>query len=181
MLPAVLVLGRTCAGKSTCCAHLRSIGDGWVVISASEIMRALTRDRGRFDRLPAARSLKVMRDLGPDIVARRIESQFPDGRNVIVDGLRSPAEVGHLRSAWPSVRVLNVVAPTVTRYRRSVVRARDPQLLDWATWLEEDQLQAAMGLTDEVLGSMSDITIHNDASLKRLHGQLKDVAALWTP
>jgi hypothetical protein len=120
-----------------------------------------------------------MRDLGSAVVARHLQARFPDGANVIVDGLRTPDEVEHLRSVWPAVRVLHVQASARLRYERSVLRARDLQLLDRTAWLEEDRLQASMGLTDEVIDSISDWTIHNEASLGDLDLALAEVAKAW--
>ncbi len=128
--PKVLVVGRTCAGKTTFAKHATARGE-LVMIEASTVVRALLAELGP----PAGTSqtadiselaLALLREHGMDRVTQWIldgwGTELADG--FVVSGLRTIEEIAAFRRAIPDVQIVRVDAPEPVRFARHLARRR---------------------------------------------------------
>jgi dCMP deaminase len=154
--------GKFAAGKGTVAEFLQ--GKGFVYHSLSDVLRDELKARG----VPESREslLALGNELraadGPAALAIRIRARLADGRDHIVDSIRTPAEVEVLR-ALPGFFLLGVDADPQVRFARLRARARvgDPETFEHFASLEAreaassnpaaQQLHATWALADEVV------------------------------
>ncbi len=105
---------------------------------------------------------------GPQVVARRCipKIQVSPSRAVIVDGLRSSAEVQVLRETFPGFRVLCVHASPETRFRRLFGRGRSDDPANWAVFEERDERELSVGIGSVI--ALADFLIVNEGTKKQL-------------
>ncbi len=175
--------GPNAAGKGRVAEILA--GRGFEVISLSDIVREEARARG----LPPVRETLIAlgREIrereGPGALAERVLPRLGD--RVVVDSIRSPAEVAVLRRRR-DFRLLGVDAPVELRWRRAVARARAgerPGLAEFrAREAEENrddpnsqQLARTLALADRVVvndGSLEDLRERVDRALAAFEEEL---------
>ncbi len=95
---------------------------------------------------------------GADFVARKIVEKVPGGKNVVILGIRSPAEIETFWKEWGSgYKTLAVFAPKEIRFERVRERGRkgDPDRYAEFAWADEHELAwglgSAMALADEMV------------------------------
>jgi dCMP deaminase len=154
--------GKFAAGKGTVADYLKGIG--FVYHSLSDVLRDELRARGVAESRESLLALgNELRGLdGPAALAIRIQARLQDGRDHIVDSIRTPAEVVVLRQL-PGFFLLGVDADQRVRYARLRARARvgDPETFEHFAALEAresssdnpagQQLHATWDLADEVV------------------------------
>lgn len=140
-------------------------------------MRRIAREEGICAESRALESLEVMRRRGKDVVARSILSRWPVGRGIVVDGFRALEELSSIRIDWSDLIVIGIQASHVLRYKRALARARMRDQLSWDQWLEEDSLQASMGILSLPLDKIADIVIVNESTTGELRNTLFNLAA----
>jgi dephospho-CoA kinase len=85
-------------------------------------------------------------------------------RQVIVEGLRSPAEVNEFRRSFHSFKVLAIYASPKVRFRRIFSRKRSDDSTDWKTFVERDLREIEVGIGSVIV--LADYTIINEGSLQ---------------
>ncbi|WP_435067830.1 AAA family ATPase [Haloplanus sp. C73] len=168
------------SGKGEAAAVAREAGVP--VVTMGDVIREACRDRG-LD--PAEHHGSVATALreeeGEAAIAERslphIEAALDDGETVLVDGLRSPAEIERFEDAFGDAFVLvSIEAPFETRADRLAERGRDATDVDRAALREREERERGFGM-DEVM-ARADVTVTNTASLdafrERVRALLED-------
>jgi inosine/xanthosine triphosphate pyrophosphatase family protein/dephospho-CoA kinase len=165
--PPILIVGRTCAGKTTAGEYLAN-KLRYRFIEASNIVRM---ERARQGAEALEQSLfrfaqSLLEKQGPDYVARRIfELYGEDVRGgIIISGFRTIEEVEALRNEFPNLKIAYIEAQERTRYERFVARAREEKALTYEQFLRLDHDQGSLGLL-RVAEELADLKITNEDSL----------------
>jgi dephospho-CoA kinase/inosine/xanthosine triphosphate pyrophosphatase family protein len=146
----IVLLGQTCAGKTTGARFLSDEGN-YIHLEASDFMRAeLVRRHGPRHEVSVRAFAEAALREQPWIVAEQV-AEIVNGapwRDFVVSGLRAPIEVDVLRERLPGVAfdLVWIKASRQLRYRRAVERARDGAAKDRASFGAEDDIQLGMGL-----------------------------------
>lgn len=111
---------------------------------------------------------EMRRTHGPDVWARRtLEEVDPDAKLVVIDGLRSMAELEVFKNALGQDFVLvNVLCPTETRYERIRRRGREDDTMTEEEFRARDDRELSWGL-GEVLKE-ADVLISNTGTEQEL-------------
>jgi dephospho-CoA kinase len=163
------------SGKGEAAAVAREAGVP--VVTMGDVIREVCRDRG-LD--PAEHHGAVARALreeeGEAAIADRslpaIRAALDDSAVVLVDGLRSPAEVDRFVDVFGDDFVLvSVEAPFETRAARLADRGRDGSDVDRAALRSREERELGFGM-DEVM-ARADATVENTGSLETFHDRIR--------
>ncbi|MFB6101395.1 MAG: AAA family ATPase [Haloplanus sp.] len=152
---------------------------GIPVVTMGDVIREACRERG-LD--PADHHGSVARALreeeGEAAIAERslphIEAALEDAETVLVDGLRSPAEVERFEEAFGDAFVLvSVEAPFETRAKRLIDRGRDASDLDREALRAREDRELGFGM-GEVMEN-ADVTVENTGSLGRFRERIREL------
>lgn len=174
--PALLIIGRTCAGKTTMSEHL-SERYGVRMIEASSIVRSLpvaadeSDDPGGY-----AFADRALTQLGYDIVPRKIVERFGSDleKAFVVSGLRDPSEILAMRLAIPRCVVVLVEASERARFDRHLRRGRPGAERTLPEFRQRDLRQNSFGLLP-VGEDLADYRILNDGTMDYFHEQIGDL------
>jgi dephospho-CoA kinase len=168
------------SGKGEAAAVAREAGVP--VVTMGDVIREACRDRG-LD--PAEHHGAVARALreegGETAIADRslplIRAALEESETVLVDGLRSPAEVEQFEEAFGDDFVLvSIEAPFETRAERLADRGRDDSDVDREALRDREERELGFGM-GEVMDD-ADVTVDNTGSLsafrERVRGLLSD-------
>ena len=162
------IVGLPGSGKSEAAAVAREAGIP--VVTMGDVIRAACRSRGLDPATEHGRVAKALREEnGPAAVAEAslsaIEAVLEDHDTVVVDGIRSDAEVERFERAFGDAFVLvSVEAPFETRAERLDLRGRDATAADGGESLtERDERELAFGMGEAI--SRADRTVENTGSL----------------
>ena len=170
------VVGPAGSGKDSVATYLAD-HHGFTHVSTGDLIRRYIVDHGlgELGRGLERQVAKQLRDEnGSDyLVQRALETEG----DVVVSGLRAPAEVQAVKQAGG--RVMAVTAPQRTRYARTQGRGRHGDTQSFEEFAAVEAAEAAsadanMQNVVQVTG-MADDTITNDGSLDELHGQVDAV------
>ena len=158
--------GRNASGKTTVVDWL--VDNGYSAASCSDSIRTHLMNQGielnRENLIAGGRELRAKH--GPGILAEMLRDANHDAVNLVIDSIRTPAEVEALRER-PDFRLIEVHASREVRWSRLQSRGREGDPLDWETFLaqEEAELVAAdeSGQALEATAELADIVIINDA------------------
>jgi dephospho-CoA kinase len=167
------------SGKGEAAAVAREAGVP--VVSMGDVVRAACRDRG-LD--PADHHGEVARALreesGPAAVAERslplVEDALADSETgtVVVDGLRSPAEVTAFEDAFgDAFRLVSIEAPFEVRADRLERRGRDASDTDRSALRDREEREREFGM-GEVMAA-ADVVVENTGSLSALRERVREV------
>lgn len=171
------------AGKSVIVNVARSSGYG-VVVMGDEV-REETRRRG-LEPNPENLGhimLELRRLEGEAVIARRCVSKILDKTEskVIVDGVRSLAEVEEFKRHFPKFTLIAVHAPPEIRFKRLFHRQRSDDPKDWEIFCERDMRELSVGLGNAI--AMAEYMIVNEESLnavkKKAAEVLRRIEAKW--
>jgi inosine/xanthosine triphosphate pyrophosphatase family protein/dephospho-CoA kinase len=163
---ALMVVGHTCAGKTTFgeyAAHSHNL----LFIEASSILRVVEDRVGISDPEPFVAAKNTLESLGPDVVARKILELYSDqlDRGFVITGFRTIEEVEVIRTHFPYVRVILVEASERTRFQRLIERVRTPKVKSLEEFRNLDEQQWSFGLL-RVAEEFADIRVVNEESLE---------------
>jgi dephospho-CoA kinase len=122
---------------------------------------------------------KTMLDLrkvdGPAAVAKQCipKLQNTTGRIVVIDGIRSLAEVTEFKKHFPNFIVVAIHASPETRYRRLSRRKRSDDPTNWETFTERDQRELGIGMGDVI--AAADHTLMNEGTSAQLRTEIKQL------
>lgn len=171
----LVVVGSTCAGKTTFGLNAKRHFDGFEHVEASAVLGSTRRAHERSDALAYAQ--RALREQGADLVARRAMSMFKmdQGGDFVITGFRTIEEVLYLREHCPQLEIVLVEASERTRYARDRARGRDdPASL--SEFRAKDQNQWAFGLL-RVAEEFCDYRIENEGSQEDYRLQVEAVLA----
>lgn len=177
----VCLTGMPGAGKSTIAEGLRARG-GHTVVNMGDAVRAEAARRGLEPTAGNLASLMVgLRERGgPGAVARLVGPSVeaaPAGHTVVIDGIRSNAEIDHFRSLG-RVRILSVHASADTRFGFLGRRGRPDDPADRERFNDRDRRELGIGISGSI--AMADESISNNAGgADALVGRAASIMARW--
>jgi len=168
--------GRNASGKTTVVDWL--VDNGYVSTSCSDSIRVylISQEKviNRDNLIAGGRELRAAS--GPGILAEMLRDANLDAENLVIDSIRTPAEVEALR-VRPDFRLIEVRASREVRWNRLQSRGRDGDPTDWETFVtqEEAELVAAddSGQALVATAALADIVIINDDDSETLQDSLE--------
>jgi len=164
-------------------------GAGVPVVTMGDVIRAECRDRGLDPATEHGRVARALREEnGPAAIADRslpvIEEELEESEVVLVDGIRSDAEVDVFEAAFgEAFTLVSIEAPFEVREARIGERGRDASADDGGESLaERDERELGFGMGAAM--ERADVTIENTDSLaafrERIRAILTDAGAVET-
>lgn len=171
--PVLLIVGPTCAGKTTFGINVQQTLD-WTFVDASSIVKVMRDERGATERIGKFAS-SLLEAEGSDIVARYIaENLVRDGSEpTVITGFRTIEEVEFFRETYQDVRVVSVSAPQRLRYER-YVRRNTRDVRSFAQFQQTDEEQHLLGLL-RVADELADVRVENVYSEEEYASQIAKV------
>jgi len=174
----IATVGLPGSGKSEAATVARELGVP--VVTMGDVIREECRKRGLDPATDHGTVAKRLREEGgPAAIAEAslpaIESELEEADTVLVDGVRSDAEVDRFETAFGEEFVLvSVEAPFETRARRLDVRGRDVSDEEGGESLaERDERERAFGMGTAM--DRADVTVDNDRSLEAFHDRIRSL------
>ena len=137
-------------------------------------MRAHGKEINRDNLIAGGRELRAAH--GPAILAEMLRDANADAANLVIDSIRTPAEVEALRKR-PDFRLIEVRASREARWRRLQSRGRVGDPTDWETFVaqEEAELVAAddSGQALNATAALADNVIINEDDSESLQDALE--------
>ena len=168
--------GRNAAGKTTVVDWL--VENGYTSTSCSDSIRAHLRSNGieinRDNLIEGGRELRGAH--GPGILAEMLRDEHSQAPNLVIDSIRTPAEVEALQER-PDFRLIEVRASREVRWQRLQSRGRAGDPTDWDTFVAQEE--AELRATDDsgqaliATAEMADIVIINDGDTEELRKALE--------
>lgn len=118
--------------------------------------------------------VKIRREDGSAVVAKRCipKIQRASEKDVVVEGLRSLAEVYEFRRNFPCFRFIAIHASPIVRFHRIFGRNRSDDSTDWRIFIERDLREIKVGIGSVI--ALADYMIVNEGSLQYFQTNLKD-------
>ncbi len=163
----LVVVGHTCAGKTTFGEHAQSAG--LLFVEASSILRMITRDiaTGATDTFNLAKTTLDL--LGNDIIARKIVQLYSSiSQGLVITGFRTIEELELIKKHMTHARVVLVEASERIRYQRHLERGRYESVKSLEDFRTHDVQQWSWGLL-RVAEHFADIRIINEGSKDEYH------------
>jgi dephospho-CoA kinase len=112
---------------------------------------------------------------GPAAVAKRCIPKLKKatGKIVVIDGVRSLAEVEEFKKHFPSFILIAIHASPKTRYQRLFRRKRSDDPTNWETFMERDRRELGVGMGAVI--AAADHTIVNEGTLAQLKTEIRRV------
>ncbi|MCH8908830.1 MAG: AAA family ATPase [Candidatus Heimdallarchaeota archaeon] len=176
-----LIIGTTglpSSGKGLFCEVAENLG--FNVLVMGDVIREECIKRG----LPVNREssdivmLALRKERGLDAVASItldwIHDTLKQGEaKIIIDGIRSVAEVEAFRSEFPDFTVIALHADPKTRLQRALHRRRQDDAFSAKAFLKRDQIELEVGIGDVI--AMSDILISTKDQLEKTSNKFAQV------
>jgi dephospho-CoA kinase len=147
---------------------------GYPVVIMGDIVREEVKRRNL---KPTSENLgKTMLNLreldGPAAVAKRCIPKLKKatGRIVVVDGVRSLAEVEEFKKHFPDFVLIAIHASPETRYQRLFRRKRSDDPTNWETFMERDRRELGVGMGAVI--AAADHTIVNEGTSAQLKTEI---------
>lgn len=160
------VVGLSGSGKSIVDEVAREMGFSIVIMG--DVIREETAKRNL---APTPETVgKVMVEIriekGPAVVAKRCIPKIRKAstKQVLVEGLRSLAEVNEFRRSFDSFKVVAIYASPKIRFPRIFGRKRRDDSTDWQTFIERDLREINVGISSVIV--LADYIIVNEGSLQ---------------
>jgi inosine/xanthosine triphosphate pyrophosphatase family protein/dephospho-CoA kinase len=162
---ALMVVGHTCAGKTTF-GEYASHKHGLRFVEASSILRLIEEKLGIHNPLPFLAAKETLESHGPDVVARKVLELYGQDltRGFVITGFRTIEEIGLIRDHVPNVRVVFVEASEKTRFQRHIERVRNPAVRTLEEFRKLDEEQWSFGLL-RVAEEFADVKVVNEDNL----------------
>ncbi|RLI26200.1 MAG: dephospho-CoA kinase [Candidatus Hecatellales archaeon] len=176
------VVGMPGSGKTTLAEAAREVG--FRVVTMGDFVRAEAERRGL---KPTAENLgslmfKLRREGGEAILAKLTSQAIEalDDKLVLIDGVRSPAEVEEFREKFPGFKLIAVKAPSRLRFERLTGRERSDDPKAWKEFRRRDLREIKVGVSlamkqaDVSLENLGGIGEFKASALKVLKELVKD-------
>jgi dephospho-CoA kinase len=167
------VVGLPGSGKSEAATAARDCGVP--VVAMGDAIRAACRERGLDPDVHHGDVARALREEdGPAAVAERtlgpIRDALDDADTVLVDGIRSDAEVDRFAEAFgDAFRLVEIDAPDAVRADRIESRGRDDT--DAESLRERDERERGFGM--DAAMARADLTIRNAGTLDAFHDRVR--------
>jgi dephospho-CoA kinase len=153
------------SGKSIVAERAASIG--YRVIGMGDIIREEAKSRGieESPRSLGALMLRLRREEGKDVVAKRCLSRAQGGGPSIIEGVRSLDELNFFRQN-ASIYLVAVHASPATRFQRLLKRGRADDPRDYETFQKRDKRELDVGIGSVI--ALADSILINEGSVRDL-------------
>jgi dephospho-CoA kinase len=153
------------SGKSIVAEQAATIG--YKVISMGDIIREEAKSRGikESPRSLGTLMLKLRREEGKDVVAKRCLSRAQGGGHSIIDGVRSLDELSFFREN-ASIYLVAVHASPATRFTRLLKRGRADDPKDYETFWKRDARELDVGVGSVI--ALADSILINEGTVGNL-------------
>ncbi|MEM3576862.1 MAG: AAA family ATPase [Candidatus Bathyarchaeia archaeon] len=169
------VAGMPGAGKSVVVDVAE--GMGYDVVVMGDVVREEARRKG-LECTPENLG-KVMIELrlqeGKSAIAKRCIPKIMEAKRekVIVDGIRSMAEVEEFKRHFQKFTLIAIKASPETRFKRLYHRKRSDDPKNWEIFSERDRRELSVGLGEAI--AKADYTIDNECSVRVVKEQIAEV------
>lgn len=164
--PVYVVVGHTCAGKTTF-AEYANVTHALAFIEASSVMRMLAKETNteRDTALASAQSLLSVH--GSDIVARRILDLYAEQvrAGAVISGFRTIEELEVIRDNVPNMSLVVIESTERTRFQRCLNRDRDRGPKNLTEFRAIDGEQGAFGLI-RIAQDFAEFRIVNESTIE---------------
>lgn len=119
--------------------------------------------------------LKIRSEEGPGILARRCIPKIKAHNSpiVVIDGIRSIHEITEYRKVFPNFKTIGVHASPKTRFHRLVRRKRSDDPRNWETFVERDERELRVGLSEVI--ATSDYIIVNEGTIREFKNKVMNL------
>ena len=168
------------AGKSSVASFLKE--KGFEVVTMGDIIREEAKRQGLepTDVNLGKMMLRLRQDLGPGAVGHMVQQKLArDGSssNVVIDGIRSPAEVEVLKKVG-HVRLLAIHASQETRFKHLKERGRADAPSNDNEFAGRDKRELSVGVS-EAIALANEMISNNDLTLQQLKTRAHDIVKEW--
>jgi dephospho-CoA kinase len=177
----VCLTGMPGAGKSSVASFLKE--KGFEVMTMGDVVREEAKRQGLepTDINLGKMMLKLRQDLGPgavgQIVLQKLARDGTSSSNVVIDGVRSIAEVEVLKKVG-HVRLLTIHASQDTRFKRLKERGRADAPSNAKEFAERDKRELSVGVS-EAIALADEMISNNDLTLEQLKLRAYDIVKEW--
>ncbi len=173
--------GTLASGKGTVADVLKR--EGFVYLSLSDELREILKENS----IELSRKNlqdwgnRMREENGPEYLAVRVTDKMRKMgcARFVVDGIRNPAEIEHLRK-MRNFFLIAVDAPQETRFRRIRERAREDAPTAWEEFLRQDERDRGVGEASTGQGvercmSKADYLIGNEGSVEKVSEKVHEI------
>jgi dephospho-CoA kinase len=176
----VCLTGMPGAGKSSVASFLKE--KGFVVVTMGDAIREEAKRQGLepTDINLGKMMLKLRQDLGPGAVGHIVLQKLARDdscSNVVIDGIRSIAEVEVLKEAG-HVKLLAIHASQNTRFKHLKERARADAPSNGNEFAGRDKRELSVGVS-EAIALANEMISNNDLTLEQLKLRAYDIVKEW--
>jgi dephospho-CoA kinase len=177
----VCLTGMPGAGKSSVASFLKE--NGFVLVTMGDAVREEAKRQGLepTDINLGKMMLKLRQDLGlgavGHIVLQKLARDGSSCSNVVIDGIRSIAEVEVLKEAG-YVKILAIHASQNTRFKHLRERARADAPSNGDQFAGRDKRELSVGVS-EAIALANDMVSNNDLTLEQLKLRAYEIVKEW--
>jgi len=179
----VCLTGMPGAGKSSVACFLKE--KGFMVVTMGDVIREEAKRQGLepTDVNLGKMMLNLRQDLGPGAVGQIVlqklarDDDNDNSSNVVVDGIRSVAEVEVLKKVG-HVRLLAIHASQDTRFRHLMERGRADAPSDSDEFSGRDKRELSVGVS-EAIALANEMISNNDLTLEQLKLRAYNIVRKW--
>jgi dephospho-CoA kinase len=149
----------------------------WTIVVMGDVIRDETRSRGLE---PAPENigkvmLKLREEEGAAVVAKRCLPKIAeaDSDMVLVDGIRSLAEMYEFEKNFPQFILIAVHSSPETRFERLFRRKRSDDSAGWGGFAERDLRELSVGQGNVI--ALADYMIVNEGTLEEYKARIREV------
>jgi inosine/xanthosine triphosphate pyrophosphatase family protein/dephospho-CoA kinase len=166
-----VIVGHTCAGKTTFGEYALKAGLGFV--EASSILRMISDSAGLSNPDPFYLAQTVLERFGPDVVARKIIQLYPKIDNgIVLTGFRTIEELELFKKHVPHSQVVLIDASERTRFQRHLERGRYESVRSLEQFRSHDTRQWSLGLL-RVAEDFADARIVNEGTMDEFYARIE--------
>ncbi len=166
------IVGMPGSGKSVFDNVAKDLG--FTIIIMGDVVRAETIKQGL--ELTPENIGNVMISLrekdGAAVVAKRCIPRIKKSEKVIIDGIRSLAEVEVFRKTFPEFKLVHIHASPDARFRRIANRNRSDDSQDWLIFTERDRRELGIGIGSAI--ALADYIIVNEGTLSQFKVKVRN-------
>lgn len=177
-MKVIFIAGMPGSGKSEAVRVFRS--HGLAVVNMGDVVREEARRRGKTETPESLGevSVSLRSEYGEEEIARRcidrIKKELSQGKNVIVEGVRSLQEIRYFKNNLKDdFSILAIHSSPRTRYKRLKARGRGDDPANWKTFEERDLRELGYGMGSAI--SLADYMVVNEGSLEDLRQKIEAI------
>ena len=169
------IVGMPGSGKSEAAEVARSMDIP--VVNMGDVVRKEVSDSGLEIRPETLRSamVRIRKRFGRGVIAQRcipLIRALTSHETVIVDGLRSLAEVKVFRRQFPNFSTIAIHSSPRTRRERLEGRHRSDDPATWEEFCERDELELSIGIGEVI--ALADIVVSNEGDQAVFRKEVKN-------